>query len=289
MTIRKPAEPDKGNTDELKIIRFVIDVFGRPEHFEISVAERQARLPDIVPLARNLSTELAITVLKRLRSSGESVSCRKGCCACCNYLVPLSIPEAFRLREEILALPDDRSSAVLKSLLETAKVILDKKPDEAGVTQSSETAGQTQLQRLSKWYSSLELACPFLSGSVCGFYEHRPVACREHMATGPASLCRAERPAADAPKLQSRLSDEQKTVPMPVSVLECLGQLTAELEQSDIEAVMLPLALPWVQGDFERGERMWSAVAMVECFVEILQKNCSERQQTLTLQSSALS
>ena len=58
---------------------------------------------------------------------------------------------------------------------------------------------------------------------------------------------------------------------MPVSVLEGLGLLTAELEQSDIEAVMLPLALPWVQENLERGERTWPAVKMVECFVEILQ------------------
>ena len=37
-------------------------------------------------------------------------------------------------------------------------------------------------------------------------------------------------------------------------------------------AVMLPLALPWVEDDFERSLRTWPAMAMVERFVEILRE-----------------
>ena len=59
---------------------------------------------------------------------------------------------------------------------------------------------------------------------------------------------------------------------MPVSVLECLGWLAAELEQSDVEAIMLPLALPWAEENIERSNRTWSAVAMVERFIEIIQE-----------------
>jgi hypothetical protein len=97
------------------------------------------------------------------------------------------------------------------------------------------------------------------------------VACREHIVTGSALLCEDE------------WSDESQIVKMPISILEGLGQLAAELEQTDIEAVMLPLALPWVQENLERGERTWSAVAMVECFVEILQAlNIEQSQATAT-------
>ncbi len=75
---------------------------------------------------------------------------------------------------------------------------------------------------------------------------------------------------------------------MPISILDCLGQLAAELEQSDIEAVMLPLALPWVQENLERGERTWPAVAMVECFVEILQALNIEQSKSPTTKNTQL-
>ena len=42
-------------------------------------------------------------------------------------------------------------------------------------------------------------------------------------------------------------TDDPDVMKMPVSVLECLGRLAAKLEQSDVEAIMLPLALPWAQ------------------------------------------
>ncbi|MCP4260660.1 MAG: hypothetical protein GY774_24515 [Planctomycetes bacterium] len=72
---------------------------------------------------------------------------------------------------------------------------------------------------------------------------------------------------------------------MPVSVLDCLGQLTAELEQSDVEAVMLPLVLPWLHENLKRGERTWPAVKMVECFVEILQALNNEKSKAPTTQN----
>ena len=78
--------------------------------------------------------------------------------------------------------------------------------------------------------------------------------------TGSALLCEAHR------------TNEPKVVKMPVSILECVGRLTAELEQSDTEAVMLPLALPWAQENLERSKRTWPAVIMVEHFVDILKE-----------------
>ena len=75
---------------------------------------------------------------------------------------------------------------------------------------------------------------------------------------------------------------------MPISFFDCLGQLAAELEQLDIEAVMLPLALPWVQENLERSERTWPAVKMVECFVEILQALNIEQSKAPTTKKPQL-
>ena len=258
MILGKPGEIYNNCSGRVETISFELDILGETVCFSITVAQKQARLSDIAPLARTLSTKLALVVLDRLRRNGEFVPCRKTCSGCCNYLIPLSVPEAFRLREELLALPAEQGKAVLQSCLDTAKRILDKKPKEFDINELAGAESQIQISQLGKWYAGLKLACPFLSDSLCTSYEHRPIACREYIVTGSALLCEDER------------TDESQIVQMPVSVLQCLAQLTADLEQSNIEAVMLPLVLPWVQENLERGQRTWPAVTMVERFVEIL-------------------
>ncbi len=258
MILSEPGKINNNCSGRVETISFELDILGETVRFSITVAQKQARLSDIVPLARTLSTKLALLVLDRLRRNGEFVPCCKGCSACCNYLVPLSVPEAFRLREELLAMPDEQGRALLQSCLDTAKKILDKKPKEFDINELEGAESQIQISQLGKWYAGLNLACPFLSDSLCTSYENRPIACREYIVTGSALLCEDE------------WTDESQMVQMPVNVLECFGQLTADLEQSNIEAVMLPLALPWAQENLERGQRTWPAVTMVERFVEIL-------------------
>jgi len=276
MILNEPGEIYDNDANGLKTINFELDIIGRTTRFSICVMQKQAKLSDIIPLARKLSTKLAIITLNNLHSNGIFVPCRKGCSACCNYLIPLSVPEAFRLREEVLAMPTEQSRDVLQSFLDTAKIILNEKPKIFKANESPETNCQTQLIELSKWYASLKLTCPFLSNNLCTLYEQRPVACREYIVTGSALLCNDE------------LSDESQTVQMPISILDGLGQLAAELEQTDIEAVMLPLALPWVQENIERSERTWSAVTMVECFIEILQALNIEQSESPTMKKAQL-
>ncbi len=268
MILSEPGEINNNCSSGAETISFELDILGETARFSISVAQKQARLPDIAPLARTLSTKLTLVVLDRLRKNGEFVPCRKDCSACCNYLIPLSVPEAFRLREEVLALSADQGKAVLQSCLDTAKRILNEKPKEFEISELTGTDSQIKISQLGKWYAGLKLACPFLSDSLCTSYEHRPVVCREYIVTGSALLC------------EDKSTDESQKVQTPVGLLECLGQLTAELEQSNIEAVMLPLALPWAQENLERGKRTWPAVTMVERFVEILRALNIEQSKT---------
>lgn len=240
------------------------DILGGTVHFRISVARGQARLSDIAPLARRLSTKLALVVLERLGEKGEFVPCRKGCSTCCSYLIPLSVPEVFRFREEVLAMPAEQGRAVLRLCLDTAERILEVGPGEFDTSGLAETDEQIEINRVGRWYGGLEAACPLVSDGLCTLYEQRPIVCREHIVTGSALLCQAER------------TDKSHVVAMPVSVVQALGELAAELEQSDIEAVMLPLALPWAEEHIWRSQRRWPAVSMVERFVEILKAAASK-------------
>jgi Fe-S-cluster containining protein len=173
--------------------------------------------------------------------------------------VPLSVPEAFRLAEELSAMPASAGRSLIKSSIETARKILDNMLSDFELSGSAEKHHEIQSREISDWYAGLGLPCPFLSDGLCRTYERRPIACREHMVTSPARHC----------DLTSK--NRPDVVEMPVSILECLGRLTAELEQSEVEAVMLPLTLPWVQENLERSRRTWPAVTVVERFIKIIQ------------------
>jgi len=242
-----------------KRIGLDIDIFGETAHFCFSVARRQARLSDAAVLAQSLATELAMAVLKRLEKEGEFVLCRKGCSVCCGYLVPMAVPEVFRFRDAVLALPAKQGEDVLRRCLKTAERILAGGFEGLDPTGPAGADGQIDINRLARWYGGLGLRCPLVADGLCTLYPQRPVACREHIVTDSALACNVNR------------TSESHAVGMPVNIVQVLGQLAAELEGADIEAVMLPLALPWAEENIERSQRRWSAVPMVERFVELLE------------------
>jgi Fe-S-cluster containining protein/uncharacterized protein (DUF1778 family) len=265
------CEPEEiKNSCGIEIVELKIEISGEVVYLRIGIEDKQARLSDIVPLARTISDKLVLTVSDELSKKGQSIACCKGCSACCSYLVPLSAPEAFRLREELLSLPVNSSNRILNSCFDTAERILDNRHPRLSL-QNSSNSDQSQTSLISKWYSGLKLACPFLSDGLCMLYEQRPLACREHIASGSAVLC------------QTSHKGDPNVVPMPVSTLEALGQLAAELEQTDIDAVMLPFAFAWAQDNLQRAKRTWSLVTIVKRFVEILEQTASKNAAKSTL------
>ena len=243
-----------------EVIGLELDVLGKEVDFRIDVGQGQARLADIVPLARTICTKITDVVVESIRSDGGRIPCRKGCATCCAlYLVPLSVPEALRLNEEISAAPPHQRESMLKACLLAARRILSQNPPESFIPQATEASklGPVDLNLVSSWYTSLKLSCPFLYNRVCTIYEQRPLACREHFVKGSAGACRGERGTAEV-------------VEIPVQIPNVLAQLAGELEGVSAEAVILPLTQVWCEQNAERAERTWPAAMMVRRFVEIL-------------------
>ena len=88
-----------------RIIGLKFDILDESVNFCIGVTHGQASLADIVPLARTISRKITDIAVEKIQTEGGRIPCCKGCSACCHYLVPLSVPEAFRLREDILSRP----------------------------------------------------------------------------------------------------------------------------------------------------------------------------------------
>jgi len=253
-----------------EVIGLNLDILGKKVNFSIGVGKGHVRLSDIVPLARTICTEITNVVLQSTLNDGGHIPCRKGCAACCShYLVPLSIPEAFRLNQEISAAPAHRRESIWRDCLIAANIILSQKPPKPFVHQTTEASSMSMvdLGLVSRWYKSLELNCPFLDSGICTIYEQRPLACREHCVEGSARGCRGHHGTA-------------AVLQMPVSVLTALGQLASEFEGTRVEAVLLPLSLVWCEKNAARAERTWPSATMVKRFVEIIKSMACTNSKT---------
>ena len=243
-----------------KVIGLDLDVLGETLNFHIGIGKGRAKLADIVPLARTLCTNITDVVVKRARSNGDRIPCDKGCSPCCRRcLVPLSVPEALRFKEEIDAAPAYLRESVWGACLRAAQHILSQKLPKPFIHKTEVLQSRSvDLNLLSNWYTNLKLRCPFLSNHVCSIYDQRPLACREHFIKGSARACKGLRGVAEV-------------LDIPVQLPNVLGQLASELEGTDVEAVILPLSLVWCQENPERVERSWPAEMMVMRFVEIVE------------------
>lgn len=265
-----PQKASGSNSYVGEIVSFELEIAGKTIPFDIDVAAEKATLADIVQPARKLSSKLAIAVREGVKEKGQPIPCSKGCSACCNSLIPLSVPEVFRMREELLVMPTEKSNQILKSCIHTAEKILEK-TGRTDCLKDFSRNGKPRISQINKWYGELKLTCPFLSEDLCMLYEQRPLVCREHIVTGSSGPCQKDHKC------------RPNVLQMPVSVLETLGQLAGELEQTAVEAVMLPFSFAWAQDNLQRAERVWPAVEMVRHFVEILKQKTSKNSKVVAL------
>ena len=250
-----------------KVIGLELDILGETLNFHISIGKDRAKLADIVPLARTICTSITDVVVQRARSNGARIPCSKGCSPCCSrYLVPLSVPEALRFKEDISMLSAHRRESIWRTCLLSSRLILSQKPPKPFMRKADAVspASPVDLNLVSNWYMSLKLRCPFLYNHLCTIYQQRPLACREHYIIGSAEGCEDEDSFAEV-------------LDMPIQILNALGQLASELEGTSVEAVVLPLVLVWCKENKKRAERTWPYAAMVKRFVEIIEAMASKK------------
>jgi len=169
--VGEPTRTKNHYNNPTEIIGFKLDILGKRVNFRIGVGKGRARLADNVPLARTLCSKITDVVLKKTHSDGGHIPCRKGCSACCSHcLVPLSVPEALRFKEEIDAAPAYRRESVWGACLRAAQLILSQKLPKLFLHQTEiSPARPVDLNLVSNWYTNLNLACP-LSQQRCVFH-----------------------------------------------------------------------------------------------------------------------
>src|SRR5712691_2327873 len=141
----------------------------------VTVPTASVPAAEIVPALQGL-----VNAVVEAAEAGQTVSCRKGCGACCRQLVPVSRTEGERLLQLVDALPAQRRATLLARFAAAEAAI-----EGAGL---KDRGGRID-RELSAAYFALRLPCPFLEDESCSIHPERPLVCREYLVTSPAELC----------------------------------------------------------------------------------------------------
>lgn len=208
----------------------------------------------ILPLMRGLGEEAQALEQRRLLEAGKTVSCQKGCAACCRMLVPISAPEALALARTMDRL-DQSERNRLTAQLDLAHQRLAK----AGLLKQLTSLAESEhpdtdeaIEPLNRAYYALRMPCPFLADEVCSIYEDRPAACRELAVTSPASEC------------QDMTNATIQPVPVAVRISTTLSLLWADLTGTVPKLIPLPLAVDWATRHKAEQTGKWAGTELLE-------------------------
>jgi Fe-S-cluster containining protein len=257
--------PGHHNNRPSETIERTIEISDTTLHLCIQTNNEPVPLSDMVPLAQAISDKLVSILIEQAAQTGRPVQCRNGCCACCRYLVALSLPEVYAFRQVFSSIDIERRIPILHAGINASKQILD-----SSLREKSGIHDGSDMPAINQWYASLHLKCPFLSAGSCSIYEQRPLACREHIVITSPAFC------------DSRQNQSPEIVNVPVSMAEVLGELAADLHGSAVEAVILPLALTCMDLYVTQAHRTWPAVEMLTRFLHILETAAVISNESLT-------
>jgi Fe-S-cluster containining protein len=210
-------------------------------HFRgtVSLPVVPTRPRELVPLALTLADAVAEDAGRRVAAEGGTVSCKKGCGACCRWLVHVSESEAYYLHELVEGMPEPRRSQVRERFAEARRRLC-----EAGFLETLQQfpiwTGR-EINERSKDYHALQIPCPFLEDESCSIYANRPVVCREYLVTSAPEHCASVDRTAIRP------------VSIPFSSFAGLARFGVPAEAKTMHRwVPLVLALEWAESHPDR-------------------------------------
>ena len=206
---------------------------GQPLRLRLTVPSGPARPRDLLPIVQGLTNMVVGDAVRKVEAEGKSISCQKGCGACCRQLVPISPGEARDIARVVEAMPEPRRSAVRERFAEARRRL-----DGTGLLEPLRRptllVGR-HTNEIGLEYFALGIPCPFLEEESCSIHPDRPTACREYLVTSPAEHC-------------ARPSGETvRCVPLPSEVSRVLRDLEGPTAESPMGWVPLVLAPEWAE------------------------------------------
>jgi len=197
----------------------------------MSVPAEPIALKEMLPLFFSFADAVMSAAANGVEQSGEKISCKKGCGACCRQLVPISETEAHWIAELVDRLPIQKKIEIRDRFAEARRRLA-----ESGLLDKllhTESWGECEGWSIAMSYFRLGIACPFLENEACSIHPDRPVKCREYLVTSPAEYCRAP------------TAETIRPVELPFQMWTMLARLENASPSKKIRWVPLILALEW--------------------------------------------
>lgn len=230
---------------------------GTPEgslRTSLRIPSEPMRLSDLARSVMRLDDELvAVGIKKHLPIVGPP-SCKKGCAACCDQLVPISIPEAFMMHDLVSAMSESRQEEVLTRVVAAEEVL-----EGLGIdAYSLSNSGDQSVRQLLVQYHRSGTTCAFLENGGCSIYTSRPASCREYLVTSPAENC-------------AKIGEVVVTrMPISIRMAHALSGVAARVLGSEPMLLPLSFAINWAENNEELGQRRFDGHMLVNMLLEEL-------------------
>ena len=209
-----------------------LQIGGNVVKLKIPVPDYPVKPEVMLPVFQNLANAFTDLGVQQVEQAGESISCRKGCGACCRQPVPLAEIEIYHIAKVVAEMPEPRRSE-LTLRFEAAAAHFQNN----GWYEKFENCNEeATLKELILAYFSEKIACPFLEEESCSIHPVRPVVCREYLVTSPAIFC-------------AHPEDEEKIrqIPLPLNVSSGVMRIAESGQLSTKKFLPMVFALEWTK------------------------------------------
>lgn len=193
-----------GATDRQFAITHELDYFAINKNIAYKGKIGQQRENFCIEFIKKKKVNLNLIQQKQVEEtakSGETISCRKGCCLCCSMYVEATMQECEAIvyylyqNDEVLATFLQNYPRWRERIRENGDLF--KQCGHLGnidFTPENAHAFLQQVYEEEEHYLKQNIPCPFLHNQLCSIYEVRPYTCAARIVTSPPEWCSSENP-----------------------------------------------------------------------------------------------
>lgn len=204
---------------------------GVPLKLALSVPAYRVKPQAMVPIFQKMANAFTDFGVKTVEKAGRSISCRKGCGACCRQPVPLTEVEIYYIAQLVEDLPEPRRSEV-KQRFEQAAAQFNSK---GWLQQLESCETEPEVEHLIMEYFMEGVSCPFLEDNSCSIHPDRPIICREYLVTSAPQKCAYP------------IAGTITRVPLPLTATEGASRIGHTGKLSKRNYLPMVFALDWAQ------------------------------------------
>ena len=238
-----------------------LSIKGEPFEVQMSFPEKPVRPQRILPILQQMTNKFVDIGVKEAERRGETISCTKGCGACCSQIVPISEIEVYHIADLVAEMPEARRKIIKEKFEKACRHF-----HEIGLFEridASSDFSTEEIRKIAVEYFEENVSCPFLEDQACSIHPVRPLSCREYLVTSPAEICSAPTP------------ETVRAVESPHKMSRTLLKIWRNNYAPQTAFVPLVRALEWAKIHPEKSQKKMGNVWMNEVIQDIGSKKSS--------------